>query len=445
MNSIRSFLQRIGDSLFFVPLVVMGFCIGLAALAIYLDSTFNEELKGTRFLLASTVTGGRSIATTVAGATITVAAIVFSITALSSQIAANQYSPRAVRGFFEDIFQQLVIGLIVGTFTYSLLILGALSTSLAGTVEPDPSVSVTGAIVLGVASAIGIVGYIDHSLRRFQIDAVVRRIADGTLAAVRRQHRDKPDQRIEAGTHLPEGKSGVVMATRSGWVQRINPKGLSNSLPPNTVVRVDVRLGEPVSTGDRLATVWPDPSESPNVIASVRRAISTARERSLEDDPGFGIRQLSDIALRALSPGVNDPTTAVDVIHHLKVPLREILQSDPPTRVFGGPDGQRVYLAESYSRSDFVHHAFSEIRLAAIGQPSVLKALLEVLGDLRAELDGAHLTGRIGALDEEIGLTIEATRNSDFSEQDAERVLGTRELKPEPEEPAPVEGDDSTI
>lgn len=429
MTAIRSFVQGVRDNLFFVPILVMFLCIGLAALALFLDSRFAEGLEDTQFLLAATVSGGRSIATSVAGATITVAAIVFSITALSSQIAANQYSPRAVRGFFDDIYQQLIIGLIVGTFTYSLLILGALSTSVAGTLEPVPSFSITINIVLGVASAIGIVAYIDHSLRRFQVDAVVRRIANGTLVAVKRQHRDQPNESVDTSAVQPTGKSGVVIAKRSGWIQRIEPRKLAHSLPPGTAVRIGVRLGEPVSSGDQLATVWPDPSDRPTVANAIRRAITSARERSMEDDPGFGIRQLSDIALKALSPGINDPTTAVDVVHHLKVPIREILTSAPPTRVYNGPKGQRVYLAETPSRSDSIHAAFAEIRLAAGRQPSVLKALLEVLGDLTAELQGAELTGRLGSLKEEIELTIAATRSSGLPEQDIARVLGPPDVE----------------
>lgn len=395
MNKLRSLLQGVRDSLFFIPVVIVAICSGLAALSLYIDSRLGDSLEETRFLLAATISGGRSIATTVAGATMTVAAVVFSITALSSQIAANQYSPRAVRGFFEDKFQQIMIGLIVGTFTYSLLILGALSTTLAGSVDPVPSVSITVEVVLGVASAIGIVAYLDHSLRRFQIDAVVRRIADATLAAVKRQDRKRPDQSIETNATQPKGEPGIILAARSGWVQRIDPTALARSLPPDSAARVGVRLGEPVSSGDQLVRIWPDPGESDSVRGAVRKAITTARERSLDVDPGFGIRQLSDIGLKALSPGVNDPTTAVDVIHHLKVPIREILQSDPPIRVHNGPNGQVVYLTETLSRSDYVHSAFAEIRLAASSQPSVLKALLEVLGDLNSELEEAQLLSLI--------------------------------------------------
>jgi uncharacterized membrane protein len=150
-------------------------------------------------------------------------------------------------------------------------------------------------------------------------------------------------------------------------------------------------------------------------------------ERSLELDPTFGIRQLVDIALRALSPGVNDPTTAVDVIHHLKTPVRKVLLSAAPRRVFTGDDDRRVFLANIPSRSDYVHFAFSEIRLAASRQPYVLAALLEVLADLEQDLEEAGLDGRQQAVREEIELTLEVAESSGLPEPDLRRVLDRTE------------------
>ena len=123
-----------------------------------MDSRFAPVIEDWPIVLGTTVGGGRAIATTVAGATITVAAIVFSITALSTQMASSQYSPRAMGGFFEDPLQQTIIGLVVGTFTYSLLILGSMGHAIVDA-EATPSVSVSFAVLLGVSSAIGIVAY----------------------------------------------------------------------------------------------------------------------------------------------------------------------------------------------------------------------------------------------------------------------------------------------
>lgn len=379
-------------------------------------------------MLSVTVAGGRAIATTVAGATITVAAIVFSITALSTQMAASQYSPRSLGGFFEDPFQQAIIGLVVGTFTYSLLILAGLGDVLDDPGGATASLSVTLAILFGVLSAIGIVAYINHSLQRMQIDSVVQRIANSALASIRRELAE-PDRENNEEAAPPGGEPVSVVAARNGWVTDIQVDRILDGLPAGTSARVDVRVGEAVSAGDHVVTLWPDPGEeTEHVERSIRRAVDLAQKRSISTDAAFGIRQLVDIALRALSPGVNDPTTAVDVLHHLKIPVREVLLSDPPRRVFFGPDDRRVYLAAKLSRSDYVHMAFAEIRLAALDQLPVIEALIEVLGDLLAEMRDADLTGRTAAIEEELSLTIEMARNSRIPDADLDRVVGEETL-----------------
>lgn len=400
----------------------MAGCVGLAALALFLDGHAAAALDNWPIVLGTTVAGGRAIATTVAGATITVSAIVFSITALSTQMAASQYSPRALGGFFEDPFQQTIIGLVVGTFTYSLLILASLSNAIVDGSDPTPSLTVTLALILGVTSAIGIVAYINHSLKRMQIDSVVQRISAGATRAIHRHLGDRDPGEVPQG-RPPEGDQIAIRAERGGWIIGIEVDSLLAALPPRSTARVDVRLGEAVSAGDRIVTVWPAPHADWTGARRVRNSVDTARERSLDLDPTFGIRQLVDIALRALSPGVNDPSTAVDVIHHLKTPVREVLLSEAPRRVFAGADERRVFLTETMSRSDFVHAAFSEVRLSAGGQPYVLSALIEVLGDLKSDLDGEDLEGREGAVSTELDLTMETARQSGFPDADLKRIF----------------------
>lgn len=423
-------LGRIKENLVTIPVFVVLASVGAAFGALYLDARFADSMDGWRFVLGTTVTGGRAMLTTVAGATITVAAIVFSITALSTQMAASQYSPRALGGFFEDPFQQAVIGLVIGTFLYSLIVLASLSSAIIdGGAVATPSISVTLALVLGVLSAVGIVWYINRSLHRMQIDTVVRRIAADSLRAIDHYlESGDPDVPVEvSGGPPPDGPPSIVRAESSGWVTRIDADHALAILPPGSTARIDVRVGEAVSEDDRIATIWPDPGEGWEGGHEIRKAVVTASERSLDLDPTFGMRQLVDIALRALSPGVNDPTTAVDVVQHLKTPVRRILLSDAPRRVFPGDGGRRVVLAETPSRSEYVHAAFSEIRLAASGQPYVLKALIEVLGDLKSDLEGAELSGRRSAVEEELELTLETARTSGLPEPDLKRVLKTRD------------------
>lgn len=388
-----------------------------------MDSEFSDSLGEWPVMLETTIAGGRAIATTVAGATITVAAIVFSITALSTQMASNQYSPRALGEFFDDAFQQTIIGLVVGTFTYSLLVLASLGSAIADGSGARPSISVTISLALGVASAIGIVGYINHSLRRMQIDSVVRRIATSSIAAIDRHLERTEDGEIDSDGRPPQGDSRALKSDTGGWVVAIEEDRALATLPRESTARVDVRLGEAVSPGDRVITVWPDPGEDWDGATTLLRSVVTASERSLDLDPTFGIRQLVDIALRALSPGINDPSTAVDVIHHLKTPVRTVLLSDAPRRVFSGEEGRRVFLAMTPGRSDYVHQAFSEIRLAAGRQPYVVSALLEVLGDLKTDLEEAELGDRVGAVEQELRSTIATAKTSRLPEQDLKRAL----------------------
>lgn len=422
---IAALIRRARESLFLIPISGLLLFALTAALSVWVDTRFRDVLEDLPLVISATVSGGRAIATTVAAATITVAAIVFSITALSTQMAASQYSPRAVGGFFEDPFQQAIIGLVVGTFTYALLILAGLGRILDDPADATPSLSVTLTILFGVLSAIGIVAYINHSLRRVQIDSVVRRIADAALASIKRELRGHTEAEASQG-EPHQGAAHDVVARRTGWVVDIDAPVLAAELPPKTTARIGVRIGEAVSEGDHIATIWlPDGNDQETTEAPVRKSIELGTQRSIATDPTFGIRQLVDIALRALSPGVNDPTTAVDVLHHLKIPIREVLASEPPRRVIPGPEGQRVYLAETPSRSDYVHMAFAEIRLAAGSQLSVIEALVEVLEDLRSELASAELSGRASAVEDELRLTIEMARRSELPESDLERVIGS--------------------
>jgi uncharacterized membrane protein len=422
MESLRSFLDRLRGSLLLVPLVVVGVSIALARLTIYIDRD-SGRLANVPGVLTISPSGGRAIAAAVAGATITVAAIVFSITALSSQIAATQYSPRSVAGFVEDRVQKLVMGLVAGTFAFALLVLAELGGATNPDVSSSPSLSVTMTLILGVASVIAIVAYLDHSLRRMRIDAVVRRIAEATVEGVRREHRrEGASASEEAG--VPSGEAHRVVAQRIGWVRSIDAERLASRLPPGVSVRVEVRVGEAISSGDLLATIWADsvtrPSGWERLIGS---AVKVGRDRWVTTDPDYGMRQLVDIGLRALSPGVNDPTTAVDVIQHLKLPLREILLLDAPTRVFRGPRQQRVFLPEAPSRSARVHAALGELRLAATRQPAVLRTMLEIISDLVGELEAADLAGRTAALVEEASLVVRVVRDSGLADSDLDRIL----------------------
>lgn len=408
----RDLYERVRESLFLLPAT---FIIGAALLSrglVIFDRDFLDET--TLPLLPVTVDSSRAILSTIAGATITVAAIVFSTTAVSVQLASSQYSPRVVRSFLHDRFQQFVIGITVGTFVYCLLVLAFVTesdTTFAGT-ESEASLSVSLAIVLAVASMLAIVSFIERSMRRLRLEDIVRRITNSTRAQVKRHHPEGGvDERELVQLETPGGKPISLVSRRSGWVSSVRARELAEDLPPRSIARLDVHVGEHLSKGQVVMRLWADGDHT----LDPHRYVELSRDRV--GDARFGIRQLVDIALRALSPGINDPTTATDVIQHLAGPLRDILLRGLPSRVVTQED-RRVYLPEAPGYGDYVHLAFREIRLAAADQPVVIARLLGVIADLVAALRDEGIDGRLSALIEEARLAYAAIKAAGLPPED---------------------------
>lgn len=413
---ISSVYERIRDSLFALPAVLIA---GLGTLS-WVARRIDELVGGgSPWLLPTTVDSTRAILSTVATATITVAGIVFSMTAVLVQLATSQLSPRVTQGLLRDRYQQVTIGVSVGTFVYALLVL----SDVHGTEERPFSshdFSATLAVALGVVSLVFIVYFIDRTMRMMRIDTVIRRLADATRTSILSLPERQP--MTDGAGSLPSGEAGTqVEVSKTGWVTRIDLDRILEVLPADTVVRIDLREGDFITRREVAARTWPEVDSE--VGEAVAAALIVARTRSISSDPSYGIRQLVDIALRALSPSLNDPTTGSDVIRHLGGPVQALLMRDLPGRVVGDGDGRRIYMPRSLSHSDYVHAAFREIRLNAADQPHVLHALVETLASLLSVVEAAGHEGRVAALREEVDATLAMVRRSRLPEADQAYVL----------------------
>lgn len=417
MSSFRSIVDRIKDSLFLLPAgLILGFAV-LATIALWLDDVLSGA--DSAWLVSTTVDSARSILSTVATATVTVAAIVFSMTAVVVQLATSQFSPRVTQGFLRNRFQQFTIGITVGTFVYSLLILTSVRGSEEGT-PPTHNVSVSIAVVLGVVSMLMIVSFIDRIMRSMRIDTVVRQLADQVERSIARM--GTPGVHDESAVTLPDtSTSTLVPIATSGWVESIDVATLLAALPSGGSVRVELKVGDFMADGEPLATVWPEVDEA--AVSQIRAGVSISRVRTITNDPAYGIRQMVDIALRALSPALNDATTGADVVHHLSGAVRSVLLRDLPARVRVGDDNRRVFLPRSLTHSDYVHAAFREIRINAINQPHVLRALLETLSSLIGIVERAGFDGRTSALKVEADATLDVVASSAMTDHDKEALV----------------------
>ncbi len=428
-EALREWWAKVRGSLFYVPALFIVAALGLARLLTWVDSTYDLDALPVLLrspIIESTAGGARALLGTAAGATITVAGIVFSVTVVSVQLASSQFSPRVLRGFLSDPFKQNVMGFVVGTFTFCLVVLAVIRAEFdEGVIRTEIAqrrLGVTVALALAVLAILAIVAFIDQSARSLQVGELVRRIADETVARIHAVHPASADPVDSGAAPMPAGMGTVIRADRDGWVQRVDVPGLLEVLPPGGVVRLDTRVGAFVAQELPLATIWPEPDDAEAVAAEVRAAVQLGRTRTMRQDPSFGVRQLVDIALRALSPGINDPTTANEVLVHLAGVVREILLRDLPPRVAGGEEGRRIYMPHNLDRGAYVRGAFSEIRVAAAGQPSVLRTLVRVLAGLDELLEVEGLPGRARPLRKEAQLVLDGLSDTELLETDVERV-----------------------
>ena len=396
---IRAIWEGFRSNLFAIPLIYLLIAAVVAQLMLEVDQRITQDRLDLPLIFRSTVDSARALLSTVATATITVAGIAFSISLLLFQLASNQFSPRVLHGFFRDSFTKHVLGLVVGTFTFCLLVLRA----VRGAVETDgtpiiPNLSVALGLLLGIGSILAIVAFINHTAHSMHATEIIARITGETRHQIRRLTEDpeESDGRDPDPEDAPEAPDDafVVTARSDGWVQQVDDRALLDAADDGGTVRLETFIGDFVPQGAPLCAVWPEPADPERAAKEAREAIRLGRSRTLQQDLGFGIRQLADIALRALSTGINDPTTANEAVSHLGGVAWDLLVRDLPRSRVGDDRGRRVFRPHELSHGRFVELAFGQIRVAGASQPAVVRHLLDVMGPLARMVEEAGYPGR---------------------------------------------------
>lgn len=441
LKHLRLHVERFRQSLFFLPAISVALAIGLAQGAILLDGYLTARgVLHLPTLLQPSVESARALVSTIAAATITVAGVVFAVTLVSIQLAASQFSPRVIPHYLRDSWQQQVTGLAVGTFTYSLVVLAMLrAPGEANGSGVVPHVSGALALVLAVSTILALMAFLDRSALSMQVGEIIRRITVETRKRVTELYPDltsAPAAPVPPAVAVPAGPGHAVRATEYGWVAHIDTDSLLTATPEGGTMRLDVRNGSFVAAGQTIAHVWPALADDAATTRAVNGALVLGATRQTLHDVAFGIRQLVDIALRALSPGVNDPTTAYEAIMHLGQILRDLLWRDlaPTERLTD--DGRRLLSARDLTHADYVNRAFDQIRLAGGDQSAIVAALLQVLGGLSEDLAAHGLPDRADAVRHQAQLVLATYDASGPLAEDLTRVqrLATRTNT----EPAPA-------
>ncbi len=374
---VRALSDRLGSSFFVLPAAAVVGAFVAARLLVGVDT---GEWVG-----RSTVDSARIVLSTTAAATITFASIAFSVSLLIMQQGSNQFSPRVIHGLVRDPFNRRVIALVVGTFTYCLVSLQRVRGPLAdGPEEVVPELAVAIGLVLGVLSVLAVVAAINHTARQMDVSVILGGIVQ-QATGVRGFHptnvRVDPSIDFEALGHGGQ-TSSIVRFESDGWIQQIDHQGLLALFEPGSAVRLETDVGRYAIRTTPLCTVWPALAERrlDEVARRARGHVRVGQTRTMSEDAGYGVRQLVDIALRALSPGINDPTTAQDAIFHLGTVLVDRLTSAPQPTRFDDDQDRHLLAPHALTDDDLAELALAELRRAASSQPMVAIYLLEMIG-----------------------------------------------------------------
>lgn len=409
--------ESVRSSLFYVPLM-LGLAGGiLAEVALLVDG--NVTALPDR--LTATVDSARSVLSVIASATLTFAGIAFSVSLLLVSAASSQFSPRVVHGLFRDPFNKRVMGVVIGTFVYCLVVMRAVRGPLEDAGTPVvPSVSVLVAVALGLVAILSIVAFIDHNAHKMEVSQLLHDVTEDALEQIRRLAPEEWGADADIDESPPS--TSTVTVTEQGWIQAVGHQAILEAVPPGTTVTLVTTAGRYAIPGTAICHLAPPPEDPDAIADALRRAIVVAPSRNMHQDSSFGVRQLADVALKALSPGINDPTTAQDALFHMASVVRELLAQPSRGRQLVGTDDRLLLAAETPDAEEIVGLAFDEVRLASVGQPTVLIYLLEILRALIEGLPRDTSAATIRSLEVQARLTLQVADLGDLPDADRERV-----------------------
>jgi uncharacterized membrane protein len=375
---------QVTAGLWVVPALMTIGALALALLTLSLDHAVGDRWLGAfAGILTIGPEGARSVLSTVAGSMITVASLVFSMTLVTLQLASSQLGPRLITRFMRDHVNQVVLGTFIATFLYALLVL---QTVTQGEQAFVPHVSVTAALFLTLASLGWLVYFIHHVADSIQADTVIAEVAEDLRAALDRMYPRLAAREPATWATRPvpadvlAAPSAFIRAPKGGYVQAIGTHALLDlAREHDLVIEIDRRPGHFVIAGRPLMRAWPSARVSEAVAEAAAREVVLGPKRTPTQDVEFSIHALVEIAVRALSPGINDPRTAMTGIDHLAAALAHLLRCGERSPLLHDRDGALRLISNPTTFEEAIEAALSPIRQAANGHVGVLIRLIEAL------------------------------------------------------------------
>jgi uncharacterized membrane protein len=365
--------------------------------------------------ISGSADAARQILTAIAAAIITVVGVVFSIVIVALTLTSTQFGPRMLRNFIRDRGTQFTLGTFVATFVYSILALGSVGQGDHGAFVPH--ITITVLLLLMVVDLAVLIYFLHHIAVQIQLPQVIAGIAGDLAQAIELQAGDPTvgaDARYAALLIADmDGPGGDVAAPRSGYLQYIQHRTLVRlAAKKDAVIHLRYRPGHFLVQGHPFATVWPARAAD-QVARELARAHATGPYRTLAQDVSFGVDQLVEICIRALSPAVNDTFTALTCIDWIGDSLCKVTGRWQPTSVYRDHAGVVRLIATQTTYERLVQRSFEKVRQAGRAMPAVMIRQLDALAkimeraaspdDWEVLLDQAAMIERLSAatVDEE--------------------------------------------
>lgn len=378
MRRLAEFLK---SSPWLLPVAVVASCTCIALALLEIDRGSRGPGNQRSLVFGAGADGARETLSTIASSVITVAGVAFSVTVLVLSLASSQYSPRVLRNFISDWRSQSVLGGFLGIFAYCIVVLRTIRGE--GQEQFVPRLSVFGSIVLAFFAIGLLIFFIHHIANAIRASSIIRSIYTETIGAIDNiyeEHlRGKSETLGSTQDFNPHEDPKTIVSNSTGYIMRIHFSSLVELAKKHSVtIHLEKTVGDFVENGSPLASVRCAEDLAERIRERISKEVSIGNIRTLEQDVSYGIRQLVDVALKGLSPGINDTTTAIIAVDHLGAILAQLasrqIQFEPYAE-----NNRALVVPQNPSFEDFVRQAFSQIRQFADTNPAVLSRLLGAL------------------------------------------------------------------
>ena len=382
-------IEKARTSFWFLPSFMVLSSIVLAVFSVYIDAIFIDSVQlSTPLIYSMDISSTRSLLGTIAGAMITVTSIAFSMTIVALTLASSQFGPRLLRNFMMDKGTQVVLGFFISNFLFCILVFCALSFQ-----EPyafKPGLTVVIALLMTCCSVGVLIYFIHHVSKSIQADVVINDVYQelqksiANLFPLTKEESEQVNKSDDKETDLKGKLAPVeVLAHCSGYIQTTDHKLLlALAIEKSILIECKFIPGNFVVKNSVIALIHSDQAVDESVVNHVANKIVLGSYRTPVQDPEFAIHQLVEVALRALSPGINDPYTAITCVDKLNSVLCELTSRTFPENLRYDKDDVLRLVCKVLSFTDIAKAAFEKIRQHASNDIAVTIRLLESLNNL---------------------------------------------------------------